>query len=176
MEISQKREFLEWFLKSVPVATREILWILNYIANHDVILDNVRIIEQVEKTPRGILFVSTEVTHSQSIVLYKAGLEFQDVNQIFHEIRMHSEEELFLEFKFLNAWKTSSYLEVLEDNPHSSWNEEVENSQDIEEFLEEEAKLAQIKALSEEIDLALAQKDAEKFTELSHQLSELKKV
>ena len=175
MEIIQKREFLEWFLKSVPVATREILWILNYIANHDAILEKVHIVEQVDKTPRGILFVSTDITHSQSISLYKDGKEFVDVNQIFHEIRMHADLELFLEFKFLNAWKTSTYLEVLEDNPYSSWNEKVEESKDLEEFLEEEAKAAQIKALTEQIDQALAKQDEENFARLSRELIELKK-
>jgi len=105
--INQKREFLEWFLKTIPLSSREIVWILNYVTNHDNILEKVRIVEQVEKTPRGLLIASSDFAQAHPIHLFKDGLEIMDVNQIFHEIRMHADSELFLELKFPNAWQTS---------------------------------------------------------------------
>jgi uncharacterized protein YpiB (UPF0302 family) len=174
MLINQKREFIEWFLKSVPVNSREVLWILNYIANHENVLKNLHIVEQANKTPRGIVIYSSEIEgNNVSIRLFKEDLEFLDVNQIFHEIRMHVEEELFLEFQFLNAWKTANYLMVLEDNPYSSWNEEVIGSLELESFLAQEEKKAALNTLRQKIDEALEKQNELDFIKYSKELSKL---
>jgi len=173
MGVKQKREFLDWFLKTIPVSSREVLWILNYIANHDTILDYVQIVEQAKKTPRGIIITSSDFPNEQPIALYKEDLEFHDVNQIFHEIRMHSESQLFLEFQFPNSWKASPYLMVLEDNPFAPWNKEVEDSKEVDSFFAQEEQEAKKKMLAAQIDQALEAQDEELFVALSKELSEL---
>lgn len=176
INVSDKKDFLVWLVNNVSFSRREILWILNYLINHEAILNNVHFVEHADKTDRGIRVASTE-TEEKPISLFLAGKEFTDTDQVFHEIRMNWKKELYLECIFENSWQNSQYLSILEDNPYARWNEQVSEDilEQINEFFDQEEKQAKIDFLYSEIDVALEKKDHESFLKLSNELNHFKK-
>ncbi|SJZ62479.1 Uncharacterized protein YpiB, UPF0302 family [Pilibacter termitis] len=175
MSVKEKKEFLRWFITHAKFSRREIYWIINYLESHESILENVHFVEHANKTPRGILFATTEQEFSKQIVLFKDKQEFLDVDQIFHEIRLNWRENLYIEVLFENAWSNEKYLKVLEDNPFSSWNEEVDEeiSEEIEHYFSEQEVLAKKQLLYDKINEALDKGDEQEFQKLSHELQEM---
>ncbi len=176
MELSQKKEFVKWLLKSVSFKRREAYWILNYLLNHDMILNNVRFVQKSDETPRGLLMV--DVFHDEPGLLLKKGKHFfDDPEQIFHEIRMNWREALFLEILFKDANQHVLYLSVLEDNPYAPWSESVDEEflEELEGFFLEEERQYRIRYLEASIDRALEEEDKESFFNLLAELQELQK-
>lgn len=169
--VKDKKEFLSWLVNQQAFSRREIIWILNYLTNHEAILMNVRIVEKADKTTRGLMIQSGD--NHRPMILSLEGKEFHDPDQIFHEIRMNWKKDLFLECRFPEAWQEPLYLKVLEDNPFASWNEvDEEIDQEITAFLEQEAQAHEKADLLREIDEALESGDQETFIRLSEQLKQ----
>ncbi|MGX7127288.1 ReoY family proteolytic degradation factor [Enterococcus wangshanyuanii] len=175
VNVSDKKEFLLWLVNNVSFSQREVLWILNYLINHEAILNNVHFVEHADKTVRGMKVTSKEV-EDEPITLFLSGKEFVDTDQIFHEIRMNWKEALYIECIFDGAWQNSQYLSILEDNPYARWNEQVseEIMENINTFFAQEEKQAKIDLLYSQIDLALEDDNYEAFLELSDELNHLK--
>lgn len=176
INVSDKKNFLIWLVNNISFSQREVLWILNYLINHEAILNNVHFIEQADKTDRGVRVASAGIDE-KPISLFLTGKEFTDTDQIFHEIRMNWKKELYLECLFEDSWQNSQYLSILEDNPFSKWNEQVSEEvlDQIHTFFENEEKQAKINLLYSKIDLALENDDHESFLALSNELNHFKK-
>ena len=74
VSLSEKKKFLTWLVNTVPFGRREVLWILNYLLTHDVILNNVHFVENVEKTDRGIRVVADGLGKESSIAFIHKNL------------------------------------------------------------------------------------------------------
>lgn len=174
IETADKRLFLDWFAKNVAFSKREVIWILNYLTNHEAILENVRFVESAEKTPRGIRIMDRS-SEGEAITLLLNGRRFTDTDQIFHEIRLHWKEPLYIECLFPDAQRNLYYLPVLEDNPYRPWNENVSDTiiEELTEFFAEEEKKAQLALLYSQIDTALENGDKAQFLELSKQAADI---
>lgn len=175
-ELRKKRSFLEWFLRANLLKSRELMWILHFIGTHDTILEQVKIVEHVDKTPRGILVQVRDKDNEEAITLFKNQQKYTDVEQIFHEVRFHQGDKLYLEFTFPHSWQVESYLEVLEDNPFASWNDEVDEEvrHEMDNFFKEQEKESLLHELYVKIDEALENNDEKKFIELSKELQQLR--
>lgn len=174
IDVADKREFLVWLINNISFKRREVIWILNYLINHEAILKNVHITEQVDVTDRGLLL--RDITQAEeAMTLFVQGQSFTNSDQIFHEIRLHWQQPLYLECSFPNAWQNEQYVSVLEDNPEASWNDRVSESivDEVETYLEIEELDAKIKLTYHQIDLALEQDDKEAFLELSDEVNRL---
>ena len=176
INVSDKKDFLVWLVNNVSFSQREVLWILNYLINHEAILNNVHFIEQADKTDRGIRVTTAEM-NGKPIILFLTGKEFTDTDQVFHEIRMNWKKDLYLECIFEDSWQNSQYLSILEDNPFAKWNEQINEAilEQITDFFDQEERQAKIDLLYSKIDLALEQKDQENFLKLSTELNHFKK-
>ena len=176
VNIADKKEFLIWLVNNVSFSQREVLWILNYLINHEAILNNVHFIEQADKAVRGLKVTAKEMD-DEPIRLFLSGKEFIDTDQIFHEIRMNWKEALYIECIFDGSWQNSQYLSILEDNPYARWNEQVSEEviESINDFFAHEEKQAKVDLLYCQIDLALEDNDYEAFLELTDELNRLKK-
>ena len=172
--LAQKKNFLAWFVTSQSFTRREVSWLVNYLISHEVILENVHFVEKAEVTPRGLVIQTAEFSDTP-ILLYKEKIEFADVDQIFHEIRFHWQEDLYLECRFKDAWQEAIYLGVLEDNPYASWNETLDPQFDrqVEDYFDELARESQKKELLLRINLALEENDQATFAQLSSELKAL---
>ncbi|KAF1298083.1 hypothetical protein BAU15_09550 [Enterococcus sp. JM4C] len=174
IDVQQKKKFLNWFVNHGTFSRREVLWILNYLANHDAILNNVHFVEAADKTKRGLQIRDINQA-GEPIQLYIDGQSFTDSDQAFHEIRLNWKEPLYLECLFDEAWQTAEFLSIIEDNPFAKWNERVnpELVEEIDEYFEEEKRQAKLQLLYSQIDLALEKGDKEAFLELSNEVNQL---
>lgn len=174
---SDKRIFLNWLVNHVSFKRREVLWILNYLANHETILKNVHFVENVQATTRGLKVVDIKSTE-EPIMLFIEQQTFTDTDQIFHEIRMHWNKPLYMECVFPDSWQVESYLQVLEDNPLAKWNDSISEDviQSIEQFFEEEELTSQIAKLNSQIDQALEAGDKDNFIVLTDEVNRLKNL
>lgn len=173
--LEHKKAFIKWFSQSHKLRRRESLWILDYLVNHDIVLNRTHFVEHVEATPRGIKLGAAH-TQGLSFIFYKNGVKFEDPEKAFHEIRMNWHEPLYLEIDFPNAYLAPLYIKVLEDNPYAKWNDLV--PEDIElmanEAIDEFQLSARKEELIDEIDEALMKEDKERFIELSDELIDVK--
>lgn len=117
--LEDKRAFVTWLIETITLKEKEAYWILNYLLNHDAILNRVHIVEKADKTPRGLI-VSDNSETEEGLVLYKENHPFGDAQQIFHDIRMKYKEPLFLEVRFSGRDFNQQYQSVLEENPFLS--------------------------------------------------------
>ena len=174
IDVREKKNFLTWMVNHVSFSRREVFWILNYLANHEAILHNVRFVERANLTKRGLQI--TDLSYGgEPMKLFLDGKEFTDTDQIFHEIRMNWKSPLYVECLFENAWQTREYLAILEDNPLASWEDTIseEDTELIEQYFYEKAQEAKLKKLYEQIDKALEKGDKNAFLELSDEVNRM---
>lgn len=174
MKLEDKKNFIKWFSKEHKLRRRESLWILNYLVNHDIVLNKTRFVENVHTTPRGIRMAAAN-TQGRSFLFYKDGIEYEDPEKAFHEIRMNWHEPLFIEMVFPDPFLSPQYVKVLEDNPYAKWNDMVPS--DLQVLAEDAIDKFQLNERKEElkssIDQALAEDNKEDFIELSNELIEI---
>lgn len=167
----KKKRFLKWFTTNFTLKRRESLWILDYLFNHDIMLEKTHFVEQVEKAPRGI-YMSVRDNHKPAFRFYKNGHTFKDAMQAFHEIRLNWSSPLYIEIDFENAWESPEYLAVLEDNPNAKWNDNIptELIEQMDDALIYETLLMARAELLDEIDDSLVKGQEEKFVDLTERL------
>ena len=134
VQLKDKKQFLKWFLQRYQLKRRESMWILNYLLNHDIVLNKTKFVENADKTPRGIQ-MSTVGTAKEPFRFYKDGQDFDHPEQAFHEVRLNWHTDLYVELFFQESLLSPEYAAVLEDNPHAKWNDQV--PEDVDEKVDE---------------------------------------
>jgi len=56
--LEDKQQFLKWFLKTYQLKRRESVWILEYLMDHELVLDKTSFVQWVDKTPRGMMITA----------------------------------------------------------------------------------------------------------------------
>ncbi len=90
---------------------------------------------------------------------------------------MNWRKALYLECVFPEAWQTSQYLSVLEDNPFAPWNEQVDQevARAIDQYFKQEEQTQRMALLKAQIDDAFRNRQQRSvFLELSDELNRLK--
>lgn len=168
---TNKKRFLKWFTQNYELKRRESLWILDYLYNHDIMLEKTHFVQDVEKTPRGI-YMTVKGNQKPSFRFYKNGHTFKDAMQAFHEIRLNWSSSLYIEIEFENAWESPEFLSILEDNPYAPWNENLpsEMIRTVDDALNYETLLMARQQLLDEIDSILLDGQEHLFNDLSNDL------
>lgn len=173
---AKKKDFLKWFTKNHKLTTRESLWILDFLHGHNSMLAKTHFVENVDQAPRGI-YMSAEGTIGGHFRFYKNGHLYEDPIKAFHEVRLNWSSDLYIEVDFPDAWQSSEYLAVLEDNPYAPWNEQV--SEEIYEEMDLALVYASLEigreSLLDEIDVLLKSGDKESFERLTKDLETIEK-
>ena len=174
ISIHDKKEFIRWFLRSYQLKRRESVWILNYLVNHDMLLENVHFVREAQFCPRGIV-ISSYCSEEVPFRFYKNHLVTTDAEKSFHDIRLNREEAVYIQLNFRNAHQCAAYAGVLEDNPFLPEPDFVteRDRQTAKVLLEKALYERQKKQLRQKIDQALDAKDREDFSFLVSQLREL---
>lgn len=174
--LEEKKTFIGWFLDRHQLKRRESMWILNYLLNHDVVLNKVHFVEQAETTPRGIM-MSTIGMDNEPFLFYKEGKVFSDPEQAFHEVRLNWHEDMYLELVFREPWKTEQYLAILEDNPYHKWNDNIprEMIEEVDYALKRLSLNGRKKSLLNLIDETLEKGNRKEFLEYANELKEIEK-
>lgn len=177
VSIQQKKSFLKWLTRNYNFRVRESLWILDYLYNHDSMLEKTHFIEQVEQTPRGI-YMSVVGIDKADFIFYKNGHSYDDPVQAFHEVRLNWSSDLYLEIEFKDAWQSVEYLTVLEDNPNSPWNQAVSDEMiaEMKQALQYETLRQAKEKILQQIDEALQLENREQFNKLSAEFEKIEKL
>ncbi|EKU94017.1 Uncharacterized conserved protein [Alloiococcus otitis] len=174
IKLEDKKAFIKWFTETQQVRRRESLWILNYLLNHDIVLNKSHFVDYAHATPRGIRIAAAN-TQGRSFLFYKGGIEYEDPEKAFHEIRMNWHEPLYIEVDFVGKNISPAYVKVLEDNPYARWNDRV--PADLVVQVEDALDNFQLNVRKEEIhqaiDQALQEDDKETFYKLSQELIDI---
>lgn len=174
VQLKDKKHFLKWFLQRYQMKRRESMWILNYLLNHDIVLNKAKFVESAERTPRGIRMAAVG-TDQEAFKFYKDGHAFDNPEQAFHEVRLNWHTDLYIELFFSDSWMSPEYLNILEDNPFASWNDSISEdvSQEVNEAIDQ-FQLEEVRnTLVREIDLALENDEKETFLELTNELKQI---
>lgn len=172
INVREKKNFLTWMVNHVSFSRREVFWILNYLSNHEAILKNVHFVEGADQTSRGLQISDLSVA-GEPMKLFLKGKVFTDTDQIFHEIRLNRTEPLYVECFFEDAWQTSEYLSILEDNPFATWDSTIaeEETEAIEKYFHVKEQEAHLKMLYAQIDQALEDGNKDAFLKLSDEVN-----
>ncbi|KGX84088.1 hypothetical protein N783_19130 [Pontibacillus marinus BH030004 = DSM 16465] len=176
VSVEDKKEFVRWFLNHYQLKRRESVWILNYLINHDTIMENVHFVEEARFCPRGIV-ISTHCVDEVPFRFYKDQIMTTDAEKSFHDIRLNRNEPVYIQLNFKSAHQCAQYAAVLVENPFIPNDYFItEKDQEVaENVLKTSISEYQTKKLMEQIDQALDSGDQERFLELSQQLNQLQK-
>ncbi|MFB4163404.1 ReoY family proteolytic degradation factor [Alteribacillus sp. JSM 102045] len=175
ISIMEKRDFLKWFLKGRHIKRREYAWILNYLLSDNHLLEHVHFVEKAEYCPKAII-LSAEDLGDIPFSFHKHQYVTMDAERSFHDIRLHPDEELYVQLNFEEAEFQRHYVSVLEENPylpgHGQEKLLLEVAADI--VLNRLLTEFRQKSLLEKIDNALETKNKEEFYAYSQELLKLK--
>ncbi len=169
--VSEKKDFIRWFLNHHQLKKRECVWILNYLMSHEQLLQQVHFVEEARHTPRGIV-MSTDDVEDVPFRFYKENIMTTDVEKSFHDIRLNRDEPVYIQLNFQGAFHSPHYVLVLEDNPYvPSIAVTTEKDRIVaERFLQESINSFRKKEILREIDEALDKNDRVTFKKLTREL------
>ncbi|SDL66737.1 ReoY family proteolytic degradation factor [Sediminibacillus halophilus] len=174
ISIKDKKEFIRWFLRNYQLKRRESVWILNYLINHENLLERVHFIREARYCPRGIV-ISTFCSEEAPFRFYKNHIVTTDAEKSFHDIRLNRKDPVYIQLNFKNANQSASYVAVLEDNPYLPDDYFITKKDRLaaKDMLEKSIYHTQKQRLQEGIDLALDNRDQSSFDRLIKELREL---
>jgi uncharacterized protein YpiB (UPF0302 family) len=176
--IQEKKAFVREFLDSFQLKRRESVWILNYLLNHDTLLDKVEFTDEARMSDFGII-ISAHCSEEVPFRFYKHNMVTTDAEKAFHEIRMNkSQKDLKISIRLnfdreKNAKMNVMYLGMMEvGSEHTLDTKDVIECHDFLDYLSIKSEHDQLKA---EIDKAIDSKDRETFISLSDEANWIKK-
>lgn len=169
--IEYKKDFLKWLLTKLNRRQLFLAFLIEYLINHEQLLENIYFVRSFKKYSR-CLKVYIDRTGYVRIQFFKGHIMTRDLDKLFHDIRLHINEPLFIHMKFNQFIKPHQYFDVLEDHPfdpdvQEKRKKDAENAQNI---LDEMIHNFTIEQIKKEIDLALEEKNREKFDQLVRKL------
>ncbi|MFB5661684.1 ReoY family proteolytic degradation factor [Alteribacillus sp. HJP-4] len=174
ISVWEKRDFLKAFLKGHKLKRRECAWLLNYLLSDDDLLKHVHIVEKAEFCPKALI-ISSAAADQMPFTFHKHQYVTMDAEKTFHDIRLHPDEEVYIQLNFPESDTDYLYKSVLEENPYlPGQKEEKLSARLFAEFITDEAlKAYERNELQKEIDAALDRRDKQAFSRLSSELNAL---
>ncbi|WP_091270876.1 ReoY family proteolytic degradation factor [Alteribacillus persepolensis] len=167
----EKRDFLKWFLKTQRIKQREHAWILHYLLSDGKLLEKVHFVEKAEYCPKAVIF-SSETLNSMPFSYHKNQFVTMDTERSFHDIRLHPDEDLYVQLAFEGDEFLTYYAEVLEDNPYVPGKDQEKLLLEIaaEHILNQAVWDFEHESLRKKIDDALIHKRKKEFYRLTERL------
>lgn len=174
ISVMEKKDFLNWFLNTHQLKRRECAWLLNYLLSDDSLMEKVHFVEHAEYCPKGLIISANDVD-SIPFTYHKKKHMTMDAEKCFHDIRLNSDEDIYIQLNFSGSKANPQYAAVLEENPFLPINDETKQVYSLltEIVLDKALVNQKKKQLLEAIDEALEHKDKQKFIKLTSQLKEL---
>ncbi|WP_353947873.1 YpiB family protein [Sporolactobacillus sp. Y61] len=174
VSVTQKKTFIKWLLDQKVVKNRETIWLLNYVAGHDQLLELIHFSDNLAGCNRTIT-ISTDNPTGEIFTYVKHHVITHDPEKTFHDLRLNQEEAVFIRMECRSIHGLPEYIDVLEDTPgvhqsvHEKYGEAAEHVAGAAEKACAEKRL--YKAINETLD----QGDKEGFYHLTAKLQTLKK-
>ncbi|HET7578541.1 MAG TPA: ReoY family proteolytic degradation factor [Bacillales bacterium] len=169
VSLSEKKQFIHWFLEHYELKKRECIWLLNYLVSDDDLMENLHFIRHAEYCPKAII-MSTRCTQDVPFQYFKKHVMTVEPEKAFHDIRMFREETLYLQLNFKNYHVNPEYAAVLEENPF--YDEQISDTYAdmAESVITEAEKRFERDHLLRLVDMALDAEDEQWFYELTGKL------
>jgi len=92
-----------------------------------------------------------------------------DAEKSFHDLRLHPEEDMYIQLNFQMMPPSPEYLAVLEENPYMPKYLQISEKDKLiaEDIVSESLYSFQVEQLKKQIDQAIDDNNKEKFMELS---------
>lgn len=168
-----KGYFIEHFMKTYKVQSKECGWILNYIACTEKMLEKVHFVESITGYENAFI-MSAECEYEKSAFAgIISGSTTHDPAKMLHFIRLNGDDEIYIQINFANRMQDSFFVAVLEENEII---EAKTNKQDIKlakDFIAHSLQKFRPTELLIKIDLAIESGDKSRFMELSKQYKEM---
>ncbi|MDI3327328.1 MAG: YpiB family protein [Alicyclobacillaceae bacterium] len=113
IRVSDKKQFLHWFLVHYELQSREAGRLLRYISNQDRLLRRVHFTDDLDGLPKTLL-ISTKCVSMIPFRFYKNKRVTSDVAEAFRDIQGNPDEELFVGLFFRNRATCPEYAAVRE--------------------------------------------------------------
>jgi uncharacterized protein YpiB (UPF0302 family) len=174
ISISEKKEFIHWFLGHHELRKREVAWLLSYLSSKDEILKRVHFVEHVSQLPKWIV-ISTKCSDMPPFQFSRKKRVGTDVESVFYDLQLFPYEEIYIGLYFQDRTTCPKFAAVLEGNPM----ERQDLVQDqllslfAEMLLDQAVRRFQKKQLYAKIDESLKKQDKNAFLELSTELKKL---
>ncbi|OEF99021.1 IDEAL domain protein [Vulcanibacillus modesticaldus] len=177
ISVSDKKEFIKWFLNTYTLAKREVAWFMTYLSSSDKLLEKVHFVKDIVGLPKAIM-MSTECVTMTPFKFYKNNRVTPDVETAFLDIRSNPEEDVYIGLFFKDRETSPEYAAVLEVNPMGKQNLVKDNFLELlaELVLDQAVREFNKERLYEAIDVALVNGDRKRFIELTNQLNMLLKM
>ena len=174
---SAKRTFIKWFLENYELQKKESAWLLSYLASDERLLERVHFIDSFRNLPKTIL-MSTKCMQMTPFKFYKHKRVTREVERAFYDIRANPHEDIYIGLFFKNRALCPEFAAVLEGNPMDKQNVVQDSLFNVmaEIVLEQSLQAYQKKVLYEQIDQSLADRDKQRFLQLTEKLNELLKL
>ncbi|WP_066193223.1 MULTISPECIES: ReoY family proteolytic degradation factor [Gracilibacillus] len=174
VQTEDKKDFIEWFLRHYQLKKRESVWILNYLLNHEELLQQVHFVLEARFCPRAMI-ISTHCSNEIAFRFYKKHIVTTDADKSFHDIRLHATEPMYIQLNFKNVKRCIPYMKVLEDNPFIPDDYFLTGSDKkvMEKWLDYSIYEYQRVKLLQQINDALDERDQQLFLYYTDQLNKL---
>ncbi|UOQ85871.1 ReoY family proteolytic degradation factor [Gracilibacillus salinarum] len=174
IKVEDKKSFIQWFLGNFQLKKRESVWILNYLLNHDQLLEHVHFVLEARFCPRAMI-ISTHCSKEIAFRFYKKHIVTTDADKSFHDIRLHAQEPIYIQLNFKDSKQSIPYMKVLEDNPFIPDDYFLTKSDKrmADEWLQHSLYEYKKEMLLQQINEALDEKNQELFVYYSEQLKKL---
>jgi uncharacterized protein YpiB (UPF0302 family) len=168
--VSEKRDFIQWFLTRFELQKREAAWLLNYLCSDDQILKRIHFVDNLRQLPKTLV-ISTRCSRSTPFKFTKNKRVSNDVESAFYDIRTCPHEDLYISLLFKERTSCPEYAAVLEVNPMERQDlvQDTLISLMAEMVLDDAVRDFRKKDLYRRIDAALEKGDEEQFLQLTEQ-------
>jgi uncharacterized protein YpiB (UPF0302 family) len=174
IHVTEKKQFIKWFLERYELQNREAEWLLQYLCSNDQLLERVHFIDNFRNLPKTIL-ISAKDVQMTPFKFYKNKRVTSDVEKAFLDIHNHPTEDIYIGLFFKDRASSPEYAAVLEANPLDDTRGTTDALVELqaELILDHSIRKFQRNRLYQAIDEALDNRNRQKFMELTFHLKKL---
>ncbi len=172
--ISEKKEFIHWFLENYELRKKEAAWLLSYLSTDEKLLAKVHFVEHVVSLSKSIV-ISTKCSNMPAFQFSRKRRIGTDVESVFYDLQLFPDDEIYIGLYFQDRKVCPKFAAVLEGNPMER--QDLVQDQLLSLFaellLDQAVRRFQEKQLYAKIDESLAKQDKASFLKLSEELNKL---
>lgn len=175
IEKKVKKEFIEFFTSQFEQKPSDpSLFFLQCLSKHDVLLERVRFVEDINNCPLSLVINTLEDQGKNPIILYHYNNRYTTTDKISETI-WNSKEDIYIKIIFSEKHSYNEYYAILDNNPYSRYEKAIMNGfRGISEIIIDSIPLIKRRMeLKDKIDEALSKRDKESFYTLTEELKKI---
>jgi uncharacterized protein YpiB (UPF0302 family) len=177
ISITEKRNFLKWFLDNHRLKSTDARKILEFIIHRPHLLENLSFVDKIKPREKTIV-VSSMQSDESGFAFYDRYRKTEDASQALHDLTLNPSEKVNLILNFYGKLLNHRYLQML-DSPEADsihlYEQSERHARAAEALIEKISHEQEIERVKRQIDEALDKNDRLLFEQLVSRLQELDK-